>query len=174
MNLFSFKIFILYINFRNKRWKYVILDEGHCIRNHTTQLFEVVSNLISKHRLILSGTPVQNSPADLWALFRFLMPGYLSTRNIFHQKYIKPMLACRNPKATEIQTREGEEALNLLHRQILPFLLRRLKSDVLNELPEKVVQDCICQLTDIQKQIYSAVVDRCTLMREKKKEGLSN
>jgi TATA-binding protein-associated factor len=155
---------------RTKRWRYVILDEGHCIRNHTTQLFEVVSNLFSKHRLILSGTPVQNSPADLWALFRFLMPGYLSTRASFHQKYIKPMLACRNPKATEIQTREGEEALSLLHRQILPFLLRRLKTDVLNELPEKVVQDCLCQLTDIQKSMYAAIVDKCSLVRDKDKE----
>uniref|UniRef100_A0AC34FFV3 60S ribosomal protein L13 n=1 Tax=Panagrolaimus sp. ES5 TaxID=591445 RepID=A0AC34FFV3_9BILA len=155
---------------RTKRWKYVILDEGHCIRNHTTQLFEVVSNLISKHRLILSGTPVQNTPADLWALFRFLMPGYLSTRASFHQKYIKPMLACRNPKATEQQTREGEEALSLLHRQILPFLLRRLKTDVLNELPDKVVQDCLCQLTDIQKSMYAAIVDRCALSRDKDKE----
>ncbi|KAE9549428.1 hypothetical protein FO519_007361 [Halicephalobus sp. NKZ332] len=104
------------------------------------------------------------------SVLRFLMPGYLSTRSSFHQKYIKPMLACRNPKATDQQTREGEEALCLLHRQILPFLLRRLKSDVLSELPEKVVQDCLCQLTEIQKIVYSAVVDKCTLMREKKKE----
>lgn len=99
------------------------------------------------------------------------MPGYLSTRASFHQKYIKPMLACRNPKATEQQTREGEEALSLLHRQILPFLLRRLKTDVLNELPDKVVQDCLCQLTDIQKSMYAAIVDRCALSRDKDKES---
>uniref|UniRef100_A0A7E4ZXR5 TATA-binding protein-associated factor n=1 Tax=Panagrellus redivivus TaxID=6233 RepID=A0A7E4ZXR5_PANRE len=149
-----------------KRWNYIILDEGHCIRNHTTQLFEVISNLIAKHRLILSGTPVQNSPADLWALFRFLMPGYLSTRSAFHQKYIKPMLACRHPKATDQQTKDGEAALQQLHRQVLPFLMRRLKADVLNELPDKVVQDCMCQLTDVQRKLYAAVVDRCTLKRE--------
>ena len=102
------------------------------------------------------------------------MPGYLSTRAVFHQKYIKPMLACRNPKATEQQTREGEEALSVLHRQILPFLLRRLKTDVLNELPDKVVQDCLCQLTEIQKAMYAAVVDKCSLVREKNKESKSH
>ncbi|KAH7724062.1 BTF-1 protein [Aphelenchoides avenae] len=145
------------------RWNFVVLDEGHCIRNHTTQLFEAVNSLVSRHRLILSGTPVQNSPADLWSLFRFLMPGYLSTRPNFYAKYMRPILACRNPKATDQQTKEGEEALVQLHRQVLPFILRRVKSDVLSELPEKVIQDHVCELSDLQKALYEAVVDHCSL-----------
>jgi hypothetical protein len=114
------------LGFSELRWNYVILvgflhlirvsnlppfnylqlkDEGHCIRNPNSQIFKTIGSLVSKHRLILSGTPVQNSPADLWALFSFLMPGYLSNKANFHSKYMKHIMACRNPKATEQQTK---------------------------------------------------------------------
>ncbi|CAD5206997.1 unnamed protein product [Bursaphelenchus okinawaensis] len=147
-------------------WKFLVLDEGHCIRNPNTALFEAIMTLKAKHKLLLSGTPVQNSPADLWALFKFLMPGYLFTRQQFQQRFLKPILACRNPKASEEQTKQGEESLQQLHRLILPFVLRRLKTDVLKELPDKVIQDWICQLTETQKRIYQAVVDRCSLVKK--------
>ncbi|KAI1731655.1 DNA repair and recombination protein RAD26 [Ditylenchus destructor] len=158
--------------FSDARWNYVILDEGHCIRNPNSQLFKAISSLVSKHRLILSGTPVQNSPADLWALFTFLMPGYLSSKANFQAKYMKAIAACRSPKATEHQIKEGEDALGRLHNRILPFVLRRLKSEVLKELPPKVVQDYPCQLTDIQRQLYTFIVERCSMdeMDEIKKE----
>jgi len=62
-------------------------------------------------------------------------------------------MACRNPKATEEQTQAGEEALQNLHKQCLPFVMRRMKSDVLKELSEKIIQDYSCQLTDIQQKL---------------------
>lgn len=156
----------LYPLFSSLSWKYVILDEGHCIRNSNTQLFEAVTSLRAQHKLLLSGTPVQNSPADLWSLFRFLMPGYLFTQKQFNSKFLKPILACRNAKASNQQTKEGEEVLEQLHRLILPFVLRRLKSDVLKELPEKVVQECLCQLTEVQAALYTAIVERCNLFKK--------
>jgi TATA-binding protein-associated factor len=128
-------------------------------------MFEAITSLRAQHKLLLSGTPVQNSPADLWALFRFLMPGYLFTQKTFNSKFLRPILACRNTKASDQQTKEGEEVLNQLHRLILPFVLRRLKTDVLKELPDKVVQECACQLTDVQAALYSAIVERCTLVK---------
>lgn len=82
-----------------------MLDEGHCIRNPNTQMFEAIISLRAQHKLLLSGTPVQNSAADLWALFRFLMPGYLFTQKQFHSKFLKPILACRNAKASDQQTK---------------------------------------------------------------------
>ncbi|KAL3097512.1 hypothetical protein niasHS_003960 [Heterodera schachtii] len=145
------------------RWNYLVLDEGHCIRNPNSQLFDFCCSVRAAHRLILSGTPVQNSPADLWALFHFLMPGYLSTRAVFQAKFMRHILACRNARATEQQCKDGEKALQLLHRQCLPFVMRRLKTDVLTELPEKIVQDQQCELSDLQKALYQLVVDNCAV-----------
>ncbi|TKR60012.1 hypothetical protein L596_029607 [Steinernema carpocapsae] len=151
------------IGFSKFNYEYMILDEGHCIRNHNSQLFKTITAIRCRHRLILSGTPVQNSPADLWSLFRFLMPGYLSSRPTFFSNFMKPIMACRNPKANEKQTKDGVDALHLLHKQVLPFVLRRLKSEVLQELPEKVIQDYPCYLSDLQKSLYLAITDCCTL-----------
>lgn len=86
------------------RWNFIILDEGHYIRNSNSQTFKAINLLISRHKLILSGTPVQNSPADLWSLFSYLMPGYLSTKAHFNATYLKKIVACRNPKANDQQT----------------------------------------------------------------------
>nr|CAD2170425.1 unnamed protein product [Meloidogyne enterolobii] len=148
---------------REYYWHYLVLDEGHCIRNPASQLFESVCAVKCSHRLILSGTPVQNSPADLWALFTFLMPGYLSSRAAFQSKYMRHILACRNARASEQQIKEGEQALQSLHKQCLPFVLRRLKSEVLAELPEKIVQDRECELTVLQRNLYQLIVDCCSL-----------
>ncbi|GMR37189.1 hypothetical protein PMAYCL1PPCAC_07384 [Pristionchus mayeri] len=142
-------------------WRYCVLDEGHVLRNPRTQIFKAVSALRSETRLILSGTPVQNSSADLWALFTYLIPGFLGDERYFRQTFIKPIQQCRNAKATETQMKDGQEALSRLHRLVLPFVLRRLKNDVLRELPEKVVSDYECTLTSLQKKVYEIIVDRC-------------
>ncbi|GMS84866.1 hypothetical protein PENTCL1PPCAC_7041 [Pristionchus entomophagus] len=142
-------------------WRYCVLDEGHILRNPRTQIFRAVSALRSETRLILSGTPVQNSSADLWALFAYLIPGFLGDERYFRQTFIKPIQQCRNAKAAENQMKDGQEALSRLHRLVLPFVLRRLKTDVLRELPEKVVSDYECTLTSLQKKVYEIIVDRC-------------
>uniref|UniRef100_A0A914I3V4 Helicase ATP-binding domain-containing protein n=1 Tax=Globodera rostochiensis TaxID=31243 RepID=A0A914I3V4_GLORO len=157
-----------------RRWNYLVLDEGHCIRNPNSQLFEVCCSVRAVHRLILSGTPVQNSPADLWALFHFLMPGYLSTRAVFHAKFMRHILACRNARATEQQCQDGEQALQLLHRQCLPFVMRRLKTEVLAELPEKIVQDQQCELSDLQMELYQLVVDNCAIGQQRNSNSASD
>jgi TATA-binding protein-associated factor len=79
---------------------------------------------------------------------------------------MKRIMACRNPKATEAQIKDGEEALAQLHRQVLPFILRRVKSEVLKELPEKVIVDYPCELTLLQRTLYAFVVEHCTLRGE--------
>ncbi|KHN82130.1 putative helicase mot1 [Toxocara canis] len=147
--------------FQEVEWYYVILDEGHAIRNPMTQIFKTVTTLRSQNRLILSGTPVQNTPADLWALFQFLMPGYLGSMKQFKVSFLKAINACRNVNASAKEIQDGENALDRLHKAVLPFVLRRLKSDVLEDLPEKIVQDYMCTMTGVQRALYEHIIELC-------------
>ncbi|PAV58235.1 hypothetical protein WR25_16483 [Diploscapter pachys] len=149
-------------SFEKKTWNYVVLDEGHVMRNAKTQIWRSANKLRAQSRLILSGTPVQNSPSDVWALFEWLMPGYLGTEKQFRGNFLRKIIRCRGVRATERDMQEGDEAVKVLHKLILPFVLRRLKNEVLKELPEKNLQDVECQLTDRQRQIYRFIVDRCS------------
>ncbi|KAH7908585.1 hypothetical protein BJ138DRAFT_1157339 [Hygrophoropsis aurantiaca] len=133
-------------------WLYCILDEGHVIKNAKTKLTKAVKCIQAQHRLILSGTPIQNNVLELWSLFDFLMPGFLGTETSFNDRFSKPILSNRDGKA-----KTGEAAalaLEALHKQVLPFLLRRLKEDVLNDLPPKIIQDYYCELSELQKALY--------------------
>ncbi|KAJ3741734.1 SNF2 chromatin remodeling protein [Lentinula detonsa] len=139
-------------NLESMRWLYCILDEGHVIKNAKTKLTKAVKSIQAQHRLILSGTPIQNNVLELWSLFDFLMPGFLGTESSFSDRFSKPILANRDGKS-----KNGEAAalaLEALHKQVLPFLLRRLKEDVLNDLPPKIIQDYYCDLSDLQKTLY--------------------
>ncbi|KAF8590478.1 SNF2 chromatin remodeling protein [Ramaria rubella] len=138
----------------NFDWHFCILDEGHIIKNAKTKLTKAVKMIRAHHRLILSGTPIQNNVLELWSLFDFLMPGFLGTEASFHERYGKPILSTRDGKASAKNSEAAALALEALHKQVLPFLLRRLKEDVLNDLPPKIIQDYYCELSDVQKQLY--------------------
>ncbi|CAB3253146.1 unnamed protein product [Arctia plantaginis] len=140
--------------FSSIRWNYCILDEGHVIKNGKTKVFKAIKQLIANHRLILSGTPIQNNVLELWSLFDFLMPGLLGTERQFTARYSRPILAARDAKATPHQLQAGALACEALHRQVLPFLLRRVKEDVLKELPPKITQDYYCDLSPLQRRLY--------------------
>ncbi|KAF1765325.1 hypothetical protein GCK72_005277 [Caenorhabditis remanei] len=157
-------------------WNYIVLDEGHVMRNSKRRAWKFAIELVCKSRLILSGTPVQNSPADLWSLFAWLMPGYLGTEKQFRSQFLKKIMKCRLPKANELDLKAGSAAISQLHKLVLPFIMRRLKTEVLKELPEKNVQDYECELTDDQKDVYRFIVDRCTSSYEelKNKTGISS
>ncbi|CAJ0586956.1 unnamed protein product, partial [Mesorhabditis spiculigera] len=156
-------------------WNYAILDEGHVLRNTKTAIWRAANELTAESRLILSGTPVQNSAADLWALFAWLMPGYLGDEKQFRTNFLRAILKCRSPKAGEKEMQAGTDALARLHRLALPFVLRRMKQDVLPELPEKIVQDYECELTEAQRTLYKLIADRCTMDSERlnRKQGLT-
>ncbi|OXU18742.1 hypothetical protein TSAR_003060 [Trichomalopsis sarcophagae] len=136
------------------QWNYCVLDEGHVIKNGKTKSAKAVKKLHAHHRLILSGTPVQNDVLELWSLFDFLMPGFLGSEKQFAAKYSRPILACREPKAGAKEQEAGALAMEALHRQVLPFLLRRNKEDVLKDLPPKITQDYYCDLSTLQKMLY--------------------
>ena len=138
------------------RWDYVVLDEGHVIRNAKSKLAQAAKRLSSCRRLILSGTPLQNHAVELWSLFDFLMPGYLGTQAGFQASYARPIHASMGARAGEAAQLEGEAALARLHRQVLPFCLRRTKESVLSELPAKIIEDRLVELHPVQRKLYAA------------------
>ncbi|TIC01506.1 hypothetical protein E3Q18_00684 [Wallemia mellicola] len=135
-------------------WLYCILDEGHVIKNAKTKLTKAVKEVKAHHRLLLSGTPIQNNVLELWSLFDYLMPGFLGSEKAFNDRFGKVILASREAKASSKEQLAADNALKILHKQILPFIMRRLKEDVLNDLPPKIIQDYYCDLSDLQQQLY--------------------
>lgn len=135
-------------------WNYCVLDEGHLIKNPKAKTSMAVKRLVSNHRLILSGTPIQNNVLELWSLFDFLMPGFLGTEKLFQERFAKPIAASRNAKSSSKEQERGALAIESLHKQVLPFLLRRLKEEVLEDLPPKIVQNYYCDLSELQKRLF--------------------
>ncbi|KAJ9131681.1 TATA-binding protein-associated factor MOT1 [Pleurostoma richardsiae] len=135
-------------------WNYVVLDEGHLIKNPKAKISMAVKRLASNHRLILTGTPIQNNVLELWSLFDFLMPGFLGAEKVFLDRFAKPIAASRFGKASSKEQEAGALAIEALHKQVLPFLLRRLKEEVLNDLPPKILQNYYCDLSDLQKKLF--------------------
>jgi TATA-binding protein-associated factor len=135
-------------------WSYCILDEGHLIKSSKSKLSRAIRQVRAAHRLILTGTPIQNSVCELWCLFDFLLPGYLGTEKQFYAKYAKYVQSSagafqqRLERATSVAqdgtmtasaassnggvNDMGVLALESLHKQVLPFLLRRTKEEVIN------------------------------------------
>ena len=141
-------------------WNYVVLDEGHLIKNPKAKTSIAVKRLISNHRLILTGTPIQNNVLELWSLFDFLMPGFLGAEKVFLDRFAKPIANSRYSKASSKEQEAGALAIESLHKQVLPFLLRRLKEEVLNDLPPKILQNYYCDLSDLQKKLFEDFMKR--------------
>ncbi|CAK7263713.1 TATA-binding protein-associated factor mot1 [Sporothrix epigloea] len=141
-------------------WNYVILDEGHLIKNPRTKISMAVKTLTSNHRLILTGTPIQNNVLELWSLFDFLMPGFLGAEKVFMDRFAKPIAASRFSKASSKEQEAGALAIEALHKQVLPFLLRRLKEEVLEDLPPKILQNYYCDLSELQKKLFEDFTKR--------------
>ncbi|MEK7676366.1 MAG: DEAD/DEAH box helicase [Verrucomicrobiota bacterium] len=126
----------------------VVLDEAQHIKNRETQNAQAVKAVRTRHRLVLTGTPLENSVLDLWSIFDFLMPGYLGSAADFRERFELPMAREKNP---EVQAR--------LARRVRPFLLRRLKQEVARDLPEKIEQVAFCELTEDQQAVYQQVLE---------------
>ena len=125
----------------------VVLDEAQHIKNRQTQNAQAVKAIRSRLRLVLTGTPIENSVLDLWSIFDFLMPGYLGPAADFKERYEVPIVKEQDAGA---QAR--------LARRIRPFLLRRLKRDVARDLPEKIEQVSFCELSGDQQEVYQQLL----------------
>jgi SNF2 family DNA or RNA helicase len=130
-------------------WHRVVLDEAQNIKNPTSAQTKAAQKLMAKHRLALTGTPVENRLRDLWSIFHFLNPGYLGKQTHFRQRYELPIQ--KDNDALQAET---------LKRLIEPFVLRRVKTDpqILSELPEKFENRQYCNLSKEQAALYEAVV----------------
>ena len=125
-----------------------ILDEGQFIKNQSTQSSKAVKRIDAAHRLVMTGTPVENRLSELWNLFDFLMPGYLFAHSRFVEKLEKPIV------------KSGDaEAQKQLNRMVQPFMLRRLKGDVLKELPPKMDYVRRVTLEDSERKVYLSAVN---------------
>eukprot|EP00644_Phytophthora_capsici_P008236 jgi/Phyca11/567616/estExt2_Genewise1.C_PHYCAscaffold_260022 len=136
-------------------YSFAVLDEAHLIRNPSTALFRAVLELRASHRVALSGTPLQNNVTDLWALFEFLMPGYLGDFTLFRGEFVLPITKSKERNATPKQKELAAIAIAKLHQKVLPFILRRTKDQVLEELPPKIISNVLLPLSPLQKRLYS-------------------
>lgn len=139
----------------SKHYVFVVLDEAHLVRNPTTALFRSVQTLRANHRLALSGTPLQNNVGDLWALFEFLIPGYLGEFSTFRRDFVLPIAKSKERNATAKQKEVAAIAITQLHQKVLPFILRRTKDQVLWELPPKTISNVLLPLSSIQERLYA-------------------
>ena len=128
-------------------WLYVVVDEGHHIKNPAAQRTQAVKKIHGQHKLVLTGTPIQNGLMELWSLFDYAMPGYLGTQTEFGKTY---------GSAGSIDWQSVREQLT---SRIRPFVLRRLKKDVARDLPEKLTIDHEVELTRLQVQLYKDYLD---------------
>ncbi|BES98255.1 DNA excision repair protein [Nesidiocoris tenuis] len=140
----------------DKQWHYVILDEGHKIRNHQAQVTVVAKKIDTPHRLILSGSPLQNNLRELWSLFDFIYPGKLGTLQVFTNVFHLPVVAGGYANASPSQVLQAYKCAVTLKTTIMPYLLRRMKCDVDAhiKLPPKTEQVLFCKLTEQQRQLY--------------------
>ena len=134
--------------YRGLEFDTVVLDEAQHIKNRQTQNAQAVKAVRARHRLVLTGTPLENSVLDLWSIFDFLMPGYLGTAKDFRERYELPIAKEKNA-----------EAQSRLARRLRPFMLRRLKREVAKDLPAKIEQVSFCELTPDQRIVYQQVIE---------------
>lgn len=129
--------------FRKRSFYYVVLDESQAVKNPNTQVSKAVILLNARHRLALSGTPIENNLGELYALFRFLNPAMFGSPKRFNKNYALP-----------IQKDDDKEVLRELKKKVYPFILRRLKKDVLKDLPDKIEQILYVDMGEEQRLIY--------------------
>jgi helicase SWR1 len=153
--------------FRRKRWEYMILDEAHNIKNFRSQRWQTLLNFNANHRLLLTGTPLQNNLIELWSLLYFLMPQGVSNAmpaGFANLKEFQEWFA--NPVDKIIQTGAhivNDEARNTvakLHGVLRPYILRRLKQDVEKQMPAKYEHILYCRLSKRQRYLYDDFMSR--------------
>ena len=128
--------------FRDFQFSSIFLDEATHIKNPDTQNAQAAMALVGRHRFVLTGTPVENSVRDLWSLLHFVLPGYLGRREDFRERYELPISRGSQPERAR------------LAKRLRPVMLRRLKQQVVKELPEKIEQITYCDLSPEQEELY--------------------
>lgn len=136
---------------------FLILDEAHILKNSKNKSSKTIRSLKAKHKVVLSGTPVQNHLLELWSLFDLLLPNYLGDEEYFKKNFSKAFHTNLFSLTDDeiIFDEQQTKTLKLLHKKVLPFIMRRTKQDVLPQLPAKIIEDYYCTLSPpLQSEIY--------------------
>ncbi|KFI96111.1 DEAD/DEAH box helicase [Bifidobacterium stellenboschense] len=150
-------------DYRGVRFDVMALDEAQVIKNHTTKIAKAVKAVTAEHRFALTGTPIENRLSELWSIFDFLMPGLLGSYKRFHERYELPISNARAADASSAEGRaaaqvnpESERVTRRLQALVGVFIKRRLKSQVLTDLPDKIETTVTVQLEGEQRKLYAA------------------
>jgi superfamily II DNA or RNA helicase len=136
-------------SYAKREFDTVILDEAQHIKNRFSQNAQAAKSLRAERRFVLTGTPMENSLYDLWSVFDFLMPGYLGPAAEFKERYETPIAKLGD-----------ESALRRLRQRLRPFVLRRTKAEVARDLPAKIEQVSLCEMSEEQKSVYHAILEQ--------------
>jgi len=134
--------------YQDREFDVVILDEAQNIKNPEAQVSRAAHRLKGTYRFALTGTPIENSAQDLWSIARFALPGYLGSRETFTDRFVKPLGSV--DASSSVRDR--------LARRLRPVILRRLKSEVARDLPEKIEQVVFCDLKPKQREVYTKLL----------------
>ncbi|KAI9596094.1 SNF2 family N-terminal domain-containing protein [Syncephalis fuscata] len=151
-----------------RKWYYAILDEGHKIRNPEAEITLACKQLDTPHRIIVTGTPIQNNLTELWSLFDFIYPGRLGTLDVFDSQFAMPINMGGYANASRLQVEIAYKCASILRDLIEPYLLKRTKAAVAKDLPKKTEHVVLCRLTTSQRQAYEAFLrssDMNSIMR---------
>ncbi|RLO10157.1 hypothetical protein DYB28_008454, partial [Aphanomyces astaci] len=153
---------------RKYDWQYIIVDEGHRMKNAQSKFAMTLGSLYtSRNRLLLTGTPLQNSLPELWSLLNFLLPTIFESVDNFEQWFSKPFSHFTGTgESNELTDEERMLIIHRLHQVLRPFLLRRVKSSVLDQLPDKVERVLRCELSGWQKIMYRRIQEGGSLLME--------
>ncbi|XP_050722344.1 helicase domino-like [Eriocheir sinensis] len=142
-------------SFRRKKWKYFILDEAQNIKNFKSQRWQLLLNFYIYRRLLLTGTPLQNNLMELWSLMHFLMPHIFASHREFREWFSNPVTGM-----IEGNKEYNENIIKRLHKVLRPFILRRLKAEVEQQMPKKFEHVIMCRLSKRQRFLYEEFMAR--------------
>lgn len=145
--------------FQKMRWQYMILDEAQAIKSSTSARWKSLLSFHCRNRLLLTGTPIQNSMQELWALLHFIMPTLFDSHDEFSEWFSKDI-----ESHAQSNTQLNEQQLTRLHMILKPFMLRRLKKHVQQELGDKIEIDVYCELTNRQRAFYNTLRSQISVM----------
>lgn len=141
------------------KWAHMLIDEGHRLKNADSKLFQTLTNYYTtRNRLILTGTPLQNSLPELWALLNFILPKVFNSVKSFDEWFNTPFANTGHQEKLELSEEESLLIIRRLHKVLRPFLLRRLKKDVAKDLPDKVEKVIKCKFSNLQSHIYKQLL----------------
>ncbi|KAI0778036.1 SNF2 family N-terminal domain-containing protein [Trametes elegans] len=141
-------------HFQRVKWQYMILDEAQNIKNSSSARWKTLLGFQCRNRLLLTGTPIQNSMQELWALLHFIMPSLFDSHDEFNEWFSKDIENAAENKGSKL----NEHQLRRLHMILKPFMLRRVKRHVQNELSDKIEKDIYVELSARQRSLYKALL----------------